>query len=119
MACPCKTGSVNIFSAPDRTKSESEVYSNNDVWVLCHVYTVFKVGGPALFQSARIDGADFLNFDAPRGRDIHPPYLYMPNNEDICISIWCRVYHFLMQADSSGNEQHRGYGIYYNYICIL
>ena len=38
------------------------------------IYTVFKVDGSALFQSARIDGADFLNFDTRKGRDIHPPY---------------------------------------------
>ena len=43
-------------------------------------YTVFKVDGPALFQSARIDGADFLNFDTPRGRDIYPPYFCGPRH---------------------------------------
>ena len=31
------------------------------------IYTVFKVDGPALFQSARIDGADFLNLTPPEG----------------------------------------------------
>ena len=30
-------------------------------------YTFFKVDGSALFQSARIDGADFLNFDTRKG----------------------------------------------------
>ena len=44
------------------------------------IYTVFKVDGPALFQSARIDGADFLNFDTPRGHDIHPPYFCGPRH---------------------------------------
>ena len=38
------------------------------------VYTAFRVDGPALFQSARVDGADFLNFDTRKGRDIHPSY---------------------------------------------
>ena len=58
------------------------VYS---IYIICVcvcvcVYTVFKVDGPALFQSARIDGADFLNFDTPRGRDIHPPYFCGPRH---------------------------------------
>ena len=43
-------------------------------WYPLVIYTVFKVDGSALFQSARIDGADFLNFDTRKGRDIHPPY---------------------------------------------
>ena len=30
------------------------------------VYPPFRVDGPALFQSARVDGADFLNFDTPK-----------------------------------------------------
>ena len=42
---------------------------------LCFLrYTIFKVDDPALFQSARIDGADFLNFDTRKGRGIHLPY---------------------------------------------
>ena len=32
-----------------------------------YIYTLFKVDGSALFQSARIDGADFLNFDTRKG----------------------------------------------------
>ena len=44
------------------------------------IYTAFKVDGSALFQSARIDGADFLNFDTRKGRDIHPPYFCGPRH---------------------------------------
>ena len=43
-------------------------------------YTFFKVDGSALFQSARIDGADFLNFDTRKGRDIHPRYFCGPRH---------------------------------------
>ena len=37
------------------------------------IYTALKVGGPAHFERARIDGANFLKFDTSEGRDITGP----------------------------------------------
>ena len=64
-------------------------------------YTVFKVDGSALFQSARIDGADFLNFDTRKGRDIHPRYFCGPRH--LCQKMFqgCAIYARILKSKVS------------------
>ena len=65
------------------------------------IYTVFKVDGSALFQSARIDGADFLNFDTRKGRDIHPRYFCGPRH--LCQKMFqgCAIYARILKSKVS------------------
>ena len=64
-------------------------------------YTLFKVDGSALFQSARIDGADFLNFDTRKGRDIHPRYFCGPRH--LCQKMFqgCAIYARILKSKVS------------------
>ena len=68
---------------------------------LCFHYTFFKVDGSALFQSARIDGADFLNFDTRKGRDIHPRYFCGPRH--LCQKMFqgCAIYARILKSKIS------------------
>ena len=64
-------------------------------------YSVFKKDGSALFQSARIDGADFLNFDTRKGRDIHPRYFCGPRH--LCQKMFqgCAIYARILKSKVS------------------
>ena len=42
---------------------------------IIYIYIVLTVDGPVIYESARLDGADFRKFDAFHGRDIAPPFL--------------------------------------------
>ena len=66
-----------------------------------YIYTLFKVDGSALFQSARIDGADFLNFDTRKGRDIHPRYFCGPRH--LCQKMFqgCAIYARILKSKVS------------------
>jgi len=70
-------------------------------WYPLVIYTVFKVDGSALFQSARIDGADFLNFDTRKGRDIHPRYFCGPRH--LCQKMFqgCAIYARILKSKIS------------------
>ena len=71
------------------------------VFMASIIYTAFKVDGSALFQSARIDGADFLNFDTRKGRDIHPRYFCGPRH--LCQKMFqgCAIYARILKSKVS------------------
>ena len=50
------------------------------------IYTPRRVDGPAHFQSARIDGAAFVNFDTRKGRDIHRPFFWVTPSMPECVA---------------------------------
>ena len=66
-----------------------------------YIYTPLRVDGSALFQSARIDGADFLNFDIRKGRDIHPRYFCGPRH--LCQKMFqgCAIYARILKSKVS------------------
>ena len=71
-------------------------------------YTFFKVDGSALFQSARIDGTDFLNFDTRKGRDIHPRYFCGPRH--LCQKMFqgCAIYARILKSKVSKQMERFG-----------
>ena len=73
-------------------------------------YTPRRMLGPALFQSARIDGADFLNFDTRKGRDIHRPFFCVAHwfflRETITVD--CAIYRLPLRSICKGKGKGGG-----------
>ena len=69
--------------------------------IYIYIHTLFRVDGSALFQSARIDGADFLNFDTRKWCDIHPHYFCGPRH--LCQKMFqgCAIYARILKSKVS------------------
>ena len=107
-----RLGCCLVFLVPSSPATESRCsrgYAFKQHYLPKDNYTFRRVDGPALFQSARIDGADFLNFDTRKGRGIHPPYFCGPPSMPECVANvfqGCAIY-----AGGKGKEKgERGQG---------